>query len=321
MKSISILFFGSTSDSVIVLEKLFTLHSSLFTLQVAAVVTQPPRPTGRDHIVTPTPVEVWGKSRNIPILSFESDPLKPWLYKDEKLVIDTLQSIRPDLLISSSYGQKIPWETIQKAPRGGINVHPSILPRWRGGDPVPWAILTGDHQIGVTVVTLSEKFDEGKILAQKKIPLSSHDTSDPLRTKLFVLGSELLVRLLPDHIRGAIKGTSQQSKNEPQAKRLSRDLGREPWELLEYAINDGKDADRIERKFRALYPWPGVWTKINLQINKSTNDKSENRRLKILKLHVDNDKLVLDQVQLEGKKPVSWELFKKSYLDTAIKSN
>ena len=148
----------------------------------------------------------------------------------------------------------------QKAPHGGINVHPSLLPRWRGGDPVPWAILTGDHQIGVSIVTLSEKFDEGKIIAQKKIPISANDTSDPLRTKLFVLGAELLVRLLPDHIRGAIKGTSQQSKDEPQAKRLSRDLGREPWELLEHAINDGKDVDRIERKFRALLPWPGVWT-------------------------------------------------------------
>ncbi len=298
----NILFFGSTTDSLIILEKLSLPD-------VRAIVTQPARPVGRDKIITPTPVEIWGKARNIPVLSFESNPLKPWLYKDEQQVIDTLQSIRPDLLISASYGQKIPWETIQKAPHGGINVHPSLLPRWRGGDPVPWAILTGDHQIGVSIVTLSEKFDEGKIIAQKKIPISANDTSDPLRTKLFVLGAELLVRLLPDHIRGAIKGTSQQSKDEPQAKRLSRDLGREPWELLEHAINDGKDVDRIERKFRALLPWPGVWT------------TWKEKRLKILKLHVDNDKLVIDEVQLEGKNPVSWEQFKKSYLDTANKSN
>lgn len=298
----NILFFGSTTDSLIILEKLSLPD-------VRAIVTQPARPVGRDKIITPTPVEIWGKAQNITTLSFESNPLKPWLYKDEQQVIDTLQSIRPDLLISASYGQKIPWETIQKAPHGGINVHPSLLPRWRGGDPVPWAILTGDHQIGVSIVTLSEKFDEGKIIAQKKIPISANDTSDPLRTKLFVLGAELLVRLLPDHIRGAIKGTSQQSKDEPQAKRLSRDLGREPWELLEHAINDGKDVDRIERKFRALLPWPGVWT------------TWKEKRLKILKLHVDNDKLVIDEVQLEGKNPVSWEQFKKSYLDTANKSN
>lgn len=319
-KTINILFFGSTTDSVIVLERLFNASIVNCKLLIVGIVTQPPRPVGRDHIVTPTPVEVWGKSRNIPVLSFESNPDKPWLYKDEQQVIDTLQSIRADLLISASYGQKIPWETIQKAPHGGINVHPSLLPRWRGGDPVPWAILSGDHQIGVTVVTLSEKFDEGKIIAQKKIPISANDTSDPLRTKLFVLGAELLVRLLPDHIRGAIKGTSQQSKNEPQAKRLSRDLGLEPWELLEHAINDGKDADRIERKFRALHPWPGVWTTLNnlqLTVNKLTKEK----RLKILKLHLDNGKLVIDTVQLEGKKPVSWEQFKKSYLDTANKSN
>ena len=167
-KTINILFFGSTSDSVIVLERLFTLHSSLCTIQIQAIVTQPPRPVGRDHIVTPTPVEIWGKAQNITTLSFESNPLKPWLYKDEQQVIDTLQSVQADLLISASYGQKIPTETLTSAQFGGLNVHPSILPRWRGGDPVPWAILTGDHQIGVTVVTLSEKFDEGLIVAQKK---------------------------------------------------------------------------------------------------------------------------------------------------------
>jgi len=312
-KTINILFFGSTTDSVIVLEKLVNLPAcagrSNVNWSIVAIVTQPPRPIGRNHIVTPTPVEVWSKKRNITVLSFESNPDKPWLYKDEQQVIDTLQSIQPDILISASYGQKIPWETILKAPYGGLNIHPSILPRWRGGDPVPWAILTGDHQIGVTVVTLAKKFDEGLIMAQKKIPISSNDTSDPLRTKLFVLGSELLVHLLPNHIRGAIKGIVQQSKNEPQAKRLSRDLGREPWEILEQVINEGKDTDRIERKFRALLPWPGVWT------------SWEDKRLKILQLHLNNEKLVIDTVQLEGKKPVSWEQFKKSYLDTANKSN
>lgn len=311
----TILFFGSTTDSVIVLEKLSTYP-------IVGIVTQPPRPIGRNHVVTPTPVEIWGKKRNITTLSFESNPDKPWLYKDEQQVIDTLQSIKPDLLISASYGQKIPWETIQKAPHGGINVHPSILPRWRGGDPVPWAILTGDHQAGVTAVTLSKEFDTGVILAQKKIPISSNDTSDPLRTKLFVLGSELLVHLLPDYISGATKGVVQQSKNEPQAKRLSRDLGYEPWEIVVHAINEGKDADRIERKFRALDPWPGVWTLLAAQECSNGGQATfKEKRLKILKLHLDNEKLMIDEVQLEGKKPVSWEQFKKSYLDTANKSN
>lgn len=307
----TILFFGSTSDSVIVLEKLVNL--SIVNWSICGIVTQPPRPVGRDKTITPTPVEVWGKAHNITTLSFESNTEKSWLYTDEQQVIDTLQSIHADVLISASYGQKIPTITLTNATYGGLNVHPSILPRWRGGDPVPWAILSGDHQIGVTVVTLSEKFDQGRILAQQKIPIKPSDTSIPLRTHLFDLGATLLVDLLSEYISGKIKGDPQKKNDEPQAKRLTRELGYEPWDMLVCAIALGTEADRIEQKFRALHPWPGVWTTFNnsqLTVDKLT----KNKRLKILTLHTENGKLVLDQVQLEGKNPVSWQQFKKAYV-------
>lgn len=276
----NILFFGSTSDSVLVLEKLPT---------VSVIVTQPPKPN-------PTPVEIWAKTHGVTCLTFPTNSDKRWLYEDESRVIDTLDAINADLIISASYGQKIPSKTLKDARFGGLNVHPSILPRWRGGDPVPWAILSGDHQIGVTVVSLSEKFDEGLIFAQKKIPITQTDTSTPLRTRLFTIGAELLADLLPDYISGKAKGKPQGGNNEPRATRFTRDTGFEPWPFAE------SDAERIERKFRALHPWPGLWSTVN------------NKRLKILKLHLDNEKLVLDEVQLEGKKPVSWEQFKKAYL-------
>ncbi len=279
----NILFFGSTTDSVIVLEK---LRSS----RIVGIVTQPPRPIGRDRIVTPTPVEVWGKAHNITVLSFESNPDKPWLYKDEQQVIDTLQSIQADILISASYGQKIPWQTIQKAPLGGINVHPSILPRWRGADPVPWAILSGDHQIGVTVVTLSETFDAGLILAQKKIPIKPTDTSLPLRTHLFKIGAELLVASL-DHLD--LRGESlpaqaglQGGKAEPYARRLTRQDGFEPW----MKIIDPLESERIKRKFRAFHPWPGIWSTF------------QEKRIKILGFS--HEPTI---VQFEGKKPIGWK--------------
>lgn len=301
----NILFFGSTSDSVIILEKLHGLSG----FSIGAVVTQPPRPVGRDKTVTPTPVERWAKDRNITTLSFPSDPEKPWKYADEVQVIDTLDPVGADLVISASYGQMIPWETIHKARFGGLNVHPSILPRFRGGDPVPWAIMAGDHQIGVTVVGLSERFDEGLIYARKKIPVTPHDTSSPLRTRLFDIGAHLLADILPDYVRGRTKGKPQiqHSRNQsspdsgnveayPYAKRLTRETGFEPWPF------DQKDAIRIERKYRALHPWPGVWTTI------------DGKRLKILKLHLTNDQLVIDEVQLEGKKPVSWKQFTAAYL-------
>lgn len=269
-----VLFFGSTTDSVLVLEKLSN---------VIAVVTQPPRPVGRKQILTPTPVETWAKEHHIPILSFENNKEKPWLYSDENQVIDTLEPFKADLLISASYGQKIPTKTLSGAKLGGINIHPSILPRWRGGDPVPWAIMTGDAQIGVTVVTLSEKFDAGMILAQKKIPIKPHDTSGPLRTHLFELGAELLVASL-DHLD--LRGESLQGmKTEPYARRLTRQDGFEPWEH----IIDPKEADRIDRKFRALHPWPGLWSMV------------KEKRIKILGF--DHTPTI---VQFAGKKPLTY---------------
>lgn len=305
-----ILFFGSTADSVIVLEKL----SSLPSVAIAAVVTQPAKPIGRTQIMTPTPVEVWAKQYAITSLTFESNPEKSWLFTNEQQVIDALQPIGADLLVSASYGIKIPWNTIQSATFGGINVHPSLLPHWRGADPVPWAILSGNHQIGVTVVTLSETFDQGIILAQKKIPITPKDTSDPLRTKLFTIGANLLVDVLPlvssdklpHHSRNRGNFDSGNVSKLPYARKFTREDGFEPWETINLGLTEGTDAERLERKFRALHPWPGIWTKII--------HNGEELRLKILDLYLDNGKIAVSQVQLEGKMPVSWKQFASAYL-------
>jgi len=310
MDQTNIIFFGSTAESVIVLEKLSAYGDS----RLAAAVTQPPRPAGRHGELTPTPVDSWAKSHNIPVLSFPSDKQKPWLYENEQTVVDALQPFKADLLISASYGQKIPTQTIQSARFGGLNVHPSLLPRWRGADPVPWAILSGDAQTGVTILTLAEKFDEGKIIAQKKIPIFPTDTTTLLYPKLFALGADLFVKILPEYLSEKNKETPQvPSQPTPgveqlytsgissYARRLTRDDGFEPWQNLQKAIHTGNEADRIDRKFRALDPWPGLWSTILI--------KNQKKRLKILKLHLQEDKLILDEVQLESKKPTSYRQF------------
>lgn len=272
MNNLRILFFGSTSDSVLVLKKL---------QNVVAVVTQPPKPVGRNKIITPTPVETWAKTHAIPVTT-----------------LDAIAPFKPDLLVSASYGEKIPMEAIKNARYGGLNVHPSLLPRWRGGDPVPWAILSGDHQIGVTVSTLSETFDAGKIIAQKKYPITPHDTSGALRTTLFTIGAELLTDSLPDYLSGKNKGTDQQKGDEPYARRFTREDGFEPWEH----IIDPQESDRINRKFRALSPWPGLWTLLR------QGSGGQGKRLKILGFtHMPT------LVQLEGKTPVPWEQFTTAY--------
>ena len=344
MNSVRTVFFGSTSDSIIVLSKLYA-HSAQLRIEIVALVTQPPRPIGRKQKITPTPVELWGNEHHVPVLSFASDEKKSWLYQNETTVIDTLQPLKADLLISACYGQKIPTATITAAKFGGLNVHPSILPRWRGADPVPWAIYSGDHQTGVTVVTLSEQFDEGRIIAQQKIPLMDTAESDPLRTKLFSLGADLLFATIPEYLASQghplqiLSGHSKQKSSDklPYARRLTRDDGFEPWENIQSAMSENcqpDEAKRIERKFRAFSPWPGLWTKINIPINKYTNKQmangnEEEKRLKILKLSIipsekparpaggigtGNSQLSIHEVQLEGKTPVPFSQFTKSYL-------
>lgn len=302
----NIIFFGSTSDSVIVVDRLYALHSKLYTL--SAVVTQPPKPVGRKKIMTPTPVETWAKSHDTPVLSFPTNPEKSWMYESEQTVIDALEPFKADLLVSASYGQKIPSVLITNAPDGGLNVHPSILPRWRGADPVPWAILTGDHQIGVTVVTLADKFDQGKIIAQKKIPIENTDTSDPLRTKLFEIGAKLLIESLPAYLSGKNKGHPQLESNNhqdyPYARKFTRDDGFVSWKKITDAMQSPSGAE-IERLFRALIPWPGLWMEVTINGVK--------KRLKILALHLDNGVLIIETVQLEGKKPVPYAQFASAY--------
>jgi methionyl-tRNA formyltransferase len=285
-----IIFFGSTTDSVLVLSRLD---------QIICVVTQPPRPVGRKQIVTPTPVEEWAKKQKIPVLSFPHQKDKPWLFENEQTVIDTLQPFTADLLISACFGQKIPIQTIRSAKLGGLNVHPSLLPKWKGADPVPWAILAGDHQTGVTIVTLEERFDEGKIIAQQKYPITDRDTSDEVRSKLFEIGAELLVENLLDYSSGKNSGKAQKSSSTPFARRLTRKDGFISWEEFHPLLIS--NTDLLDRKLRAFSPWPGIWTVVKMK-------NAAKKRLKLIAL---KPSII---VQLEGKKPVPYEQFAKAYL-------
>lgn len=329
----NIIFFGSTSDSVIVLDALAEHHA------VACVVTQPPRPVGRNADLTPTPVQEWAQSHTIPFLSFASNQEKSWEYEDEQTVIDTLEPFTPELIVSASYGQKIPSKTINNARLGGINIHPSILPRWRGADPVPWAMIAGDHQTGVTLVTLSEEFDKGKLVAQKKVPIRDSDYPDPLRSTLFSIGAELLVTTLKEIKGDSFEHTVTNQEVSSYARKFSRTDGYMPWELLQSAMSTESHETIqqfaavplvrdylkftiaheteppigiiLERFFRALSPWPGMWTQLPI----TSGDTIVEKRLKILSCTLSaKGELRLNTVQLEGKTPVPFTQFKAAYL-------
>ena len=294
----NIIFFGSSTDSVIVLD---TLHKKF---PVSCVITQPAKPVGREKIITPTPVATWAKNHTVPVLSFPQDAKNSWKFARDEDVVNSVETFKPDLIVTACFGQKIPAELIGKTPHGAINVHPSILPRWRGGDPVPWTILAGDAQTGVTITTVTKNFDDGKILAQKKIPVTEKISTHELRTELFTLGAHLLIETLPDYLSGKNKGVEQNNENATVARRLNRDDGFVEWNEFVGALE--KNAPELERKYRAFFPWPGLWTKISIH--------GVERRLKIVNLLTVNGQLLPQVVQLEGKKPVDWKTFEKAYL-------
>lgn len=312
----NIIFFGSASDSVIVAD---ILHK---TYPIAAVVTQPAKPVGRKQLVAKTAVAAWAKHHGLPCLSFQQDHERKWQFDKNDTVTDTLAALKPDLLVTACFGQKLPSEALAKTPFGGLNIHPSLLPRWRGADPVPWTIIAGDAQTGVTVSTITDAFDSGNIVVQKKIPVPRDALPDILRTELFTLGAHLLVETLTPYIQGNIQPYPQKQEDVTTARKLDRKDGYVPWELVAEALQ-GQDVPRekrsglvkeiteplqqaIVRLHRALSPWPGVWTTIAIE--------GIDRRVKLLDLAVRNNALTIQKVQLEGKNPVDWNTFRHAYL-------
>jgi methionyl-tRNA formyltransferase len=339
---INIIFFGSTTDSIIVLEKLLQIAIRNSQFVISYIVTQPPKPVGRKQIITPTPVELWAKKHAIPVLTFPTSAEKPWQFQNEDTVTNTLSTFKPTLLISACYGVKIPFALIKQCDYGGLNIHPSLLPRFRGAYPVPWTILSGDAQTGVTIVTLSERFDQGRIIAQKKQRVGESETSEILRKELFILGADLLVKTFPDYISGKNKGVPQKAADTTYARKLTRDDGYIPWNVLQQAMEGTTTTQQcsnvtiveylkkmkiflqkdctvcvwILRMMRALSPWPGVWTLLRpLDSARGFGGQAlnEEKRLKILAAHEENGKLVIDTVQVEGGKPILFKQFENVY--------
>ena len=235
--NIGILFFGTSRFAVPVLEAL-----TAGGYRIAGVVTRPDEPSGRRRVLTPPPVKVLAEQCGIPV--FQPEKLDSRDFAGSKI-------LRADVFIVAAYGKIIP-KAILDIPRyGALNIHPSLLPRWRGPSPIQYAILHGDAETGVTIMQMDEEMDHGPIVAfvqhsmlDKEIYLSLHDT-------LARMGAELLVRTLPKWIAGGMVPTPQDESQATYSKILTREDGRIDWK---------KSAQEIERMTRALRPWPGTWT-------------------------------------------------------------
>jgi len=236
-----IIFFGTSEFAVPALNALIRAN-----MAPIAVVTAPDKPKGRGKNLSSSPIKSLLDSRTT-----ELDILIPKKIDSELIAI--IAAYKPDVGIVASYGKILPKTLIELFPKGILNIHPSLLPKYRGPSPIQTAILNGDTETGVTIIAIDEKMDHGPIVAQSRGEAFSSQkiTYLELHNMLAELGAELLIGVLPKWIAGEIIPTLQDDALATYTKLLKKEDGKIDW---------GKSAEKIERIVRAYNPWPGAWT-------------------------------------------------------------
>src|SRR3989338_6502236 len=305
-----IIFFGSSDYCLPVLESLIK------NFNLTAIITRPL-----------SPPEKFGLMHKIPVFT-------PRSAGEISVLIPDLKKFSPDLSVVADYGIMIPDDVISLPQLTTLNIHFSRLPKYRGPSPVKYTILNGETSAWISVIKLVKKLDAGDIIYQKEFPLSGDETAGSLYKKLFNIISEDLPSVLSDFALGKIKPVKQDDKLATYTRKITKEDGFVPFDLLSNlmkgikpnkAILDNWPLTKIPpspfslllttyyllQSLRAFSPWPGVWTTIQITNNK----KQITKRLLILKAHLENDKLVLYEVQLEEKNPVFFRHFCEGYQD------
>lgn len=295
-KPFKIIFFGTPLFVTPILEELINRG------WLVGVVTSPDQKVGRDQ-----KLQASGIALNSPPIvyepPFEYSPdnkdfpryHKNVLLKPEKLdetFISQVSQLDPDLIVVAAYGKIIPQSILNIPKYGALNVHPSLLPKYRGGTPIQAAILHGDSFSGITIIQMDDKMDHGPIVYQEEISFLSQDTLESLSNKMFQRASEILVNLIPEYINGQAHLTEQNHEQATFCKLLNKEDGF-------FDINNPPSPEVLDRMIRAFYPWPNAWTKWNG---------------KIVKFYPNGI------VQLEGKKPTRLEDFLRGYPNFPIKT-
>ena len=240
MTPLRIIFMGTAELSCASLEKL----SGDKNFQVVAVVTQPDKLTGRVSQKQPfSRVKMLAQKLNLPILQ----PLKA---RDEKFIAE-LRELKPDLMVVVAYGQILPQAMLDLPPHGCLNVHTSLLPKYRGAAPIQWAIADGNAETGVTIMKMDAGLDTGPILAMRRTPILPTDDSQILHDRLAQLGAELLAETIPGYVAGQIQPQPQPAEGSTYAAKIKKEDAHIDWNL---------SAETIWNRLRAFTPWPGAFT-------------------------------------------------------------
>ncbi len=291
MSELRIVFMGSPEFA------LPTLRALAQHYQVCGVVTQPDRPAGRGNRMTPPPVKALALELGLPII-------QPGRMK-EPGVFEQIQSWEPDLIVVAAFGQILRQHVLDLPRLGCINVHASLLPRWRGASPIYASILAGDITTGVTIMKMDAGIDTGDILTQQSMVIQSDDTTETLSNRLADLGAALLIETLPEYIDGRIRPKPQDELIATYAPMLKKEDG-----LLDFS----KPAETLERQVRACQPWPGAyleWKGELIKVSKAAvlpqsiavGSRTIHKKLPVI--GTASGGLVLLEVQPPGKRPMS----------------
>ena len=235
----NIIFMGTAELSCASLE-LLARSKNLF---IAAVVTQPDKPKGRDLKRQPSPVKSLALKLKLPVL-------QPERARDERFIAG-LRTLKPDLIVVVAYGHILP-QTILDLPRHGcLNVHTSLLPKYRGAAPIQWAIANGETETGVTIMKMDAGLDTGPIVAQFRTPIQPADDSAILHDRLAQIGAQLLTQTIPDYVAGKIRPEPQPTAGVSHAPKIKKEDGHIDW---------CQPAKTIWNRLRAFTPWPGAFT-------------------------------------------------------------
>ena len=234
-----IIFMGTPEKSAVVLQALLDAGH-----EILAVVTQPDRPKGRGQKIAFSPVKELALAKYLPVQ-------QPEKLKNNQVFFSFLKSLQPELMVVVAYGKILP-EAMLSIPRyGSINLHASLLPKYRGAAPIQWALLNGEQATGVTIMRLNPRLDAGEIILQEKIVIEDKDNAESLAQKLFARGGELLLEALRQIEQGKAQYRMQNEAGVSYAPAISKESGEIDWR---------KTAVEINNRLRALLPWPMAHT-------------------------------------------------------------
>lgn len=270
--SIKTIFFGTHNFAATILQGL--IDSPLFDIQL--VITQPDKPVGRKQELQKSPVKILAEFHNLPITQPES--LKSYSLSPTP---EDVGHKTYDVGICCQYGLIIPPHILEAPKHGIINIHTSILPKYRGASPIQSALINGEEETGVTLMKMDAELDTGPILWQKALKIEPDDNYTTVEQKLAKIAILGLTEAIPDYITGTLSTTPQNNTKATVCKELTRKDGKIDWR---------KTAQQIYNQYRGLTPWPGVWTMWN------------NKRLKLLQIKPSNKYLPVGQVLVEGDK-------------------